>query len=127
MSPSHSPPTILVVEDNAIAREGLVTVLGREGYHVAPLTNGKQALNYLRRGKRPDLILLDMLLPELDGWKFLDELEQWSKPLNEPIIIMTGTILTPEWAAQRGCAGFLKKPIEVDRLLEVVKRFVSAA
>jgi CheY-like chemotaxis protein len=125
MSPSYTAPTILAVEDNESAGEGLATVLRREGYNVALLTNGKQALDYLRHGNRPDLILLDMLLPVLDGWKFLDEIEHWSKPPNVPVIVMTGTILTPEWAAQRGCAGFLRKPIEADRLIEVVKRFVG--
>jgi len=127
MSPSHSPPTILIVEDNEIAREGLAFVLRKEGYQVTLLSNGKEALDYLRRGGRPDLILLDMLLPELDGWKLLDALDDWSKPLKVPIVVITGTILTAEWAAQRGCAGFLKKPIEVDRLKDVVKRLVPAA
>jgi CheY-like chemotaxis protein len=127
MPPSYSPPTVLVVEDNEAARQGLAAVLRKEGYDVVLLTNGKQALDYLRCGGRPDLILLDMLLPVLDGWKVLDELEQWSKPVNAPIVVMTGTILTAEWAAQRGCAGFLRKPIEVDRLTEVVKRFAGAA
>jgi CheY-like chemotaxis protein len=127
MLSSHTPPTILVIEDNDTAREGLAAILRKEGYSVALLTNGKQALDYLRHGNRPDLILLDMLLPVLDGWKLLDELEHWSKPVKAPIVVMTGTILTPEWAAQRGCAGFLRKPIEPSRLMEVVTRFVQAA
>jgi CheY-like chemotaxis protein len=124
---SYTTPSILIIEDNDLAREGLATILREEGYGPTLLANGRQALDYLRCGNRPDLILLDMLLPVLDGWKFLDELEHWSKPVNAPIVVMTGTILTPEWAAQRGCAGFLRKPIEAGRLMEVVKRFVGGA
>jgi CheY-like chemotaxis protein len=124
-APRQTRRNILVIEDDDIAREGLAQILRHEGYDVATLTNGKQGLDYLRAGPRPDLIFLDMLLPVLDGWKFLEALEHWSKPLNVPIVVATGTILTPEWAAQHGCAGFLRKPIEPDRLLEQTKRLLA--
>jgi CheY-like chemotaxis protein len=124
-SPTQTRRNILVIEDDDVAREGLAGLLRHEGYEVATLVNGKQGLDYLRAGPRPDLIFLDMLLPVLDGWKFLEALEHWSKPLDVPIVIATGTILTPEWAAQHGCAGFLRKPIEPDRLLEQTKRLLA--
>ncbi len=104
---------ILVVEDNDLALEALTTILVPEGYRVVLATNGEEALDHLLGGLRPDLILLDMLMPVLDGWHFLERL---------PIVITTATNLTREWAEAHGCQGFLRKPIETDRLLEEARR-----
>ena len=92
-----------------------------KAFPVVALENGKQGLDHLRVSQRPDVILLDMLLPILDGWKFLEELKHWSKPVNVPIIVSTGTNLTREWAESHGCAGFLHKPIDPADLLAEVK------
>jgi CheY-like chemotaxis protein len=58
-----------------------------------------------------------MLMPVLDGWRFIEELQKWSEPLSVPVIVTTGTILTREWARQKGCAGFVRKPIDPELLL----------
>jgi CheY-like chemotaxis protein len=108
--------TILVVEDNDLSREGLTVALRKEGYAVVPVRHGQEALDYLKAGPTPDLILLDMLLPVLDGWHFLQKVS----PPSVPIIIATGTILTREWATTHGCAGFLRKPIATEDLLAEV-------
>ena len=113
---------ILVVEDNDVAREGLAVVLRREGYGVLTAANGEEALSHLRAGPRPDLILLDMLMPVLDGWHFLERLKREGPESPVPIIITTSTILSPEWALANGCQGFLHKPIEGQTLLEEVRR-----
>jgi CheY-like chemotaxis protein len=120
-TPSHTGPTVLVIEDNATARKGLSAILLEAGYHVVALENGKQGLDYLR-ASHPDLIILDMLLPVLDGWKFLQEVQHWSKPPNVPIIVSTGTNISREWAESHGCAGFLHKPIDSAALLAEVQR-----
>jgi two-component system chemotaxis response regulator CheY len=111
--------TILVVEDNDICREGLATVLRHQGYQVIAVRHGQEALDLLEAGPVPDLILLDMLMPVLDGWSFLSEVAKYP-PI--PIVITTSTILTPEWAACHGCVGFLRKPILTEDLLAEVKR-----
>src|SRR3954469_19063106 len=67
--------TLIVVDDNEIAREGVGTVLCREGYTVGLIATGREALHYLRSCQRPDLILLDMFMPGLDGWAFLKEIQ----------------------------------------------------
>src|SRR5262249_6314389 len=74
----------------------------------------------LRAGLAPDLILLDMFMPALDGSDVLDELKRLSGAAPAPVVITTGAALTPEWAAARGCAGFLRKPVEPDELLREV-------
>jgi len=113
--------TIMVVEDNAIAREGLAVILRGHGFNVVAFDNGLDALNHVATGNKQDLILLDMVLPLLDGWHFLQRLK--SLPVGAtPVIVTTGTILTREWAAQNGCAGFLRKPIEEDELLDEINR-----
>ena len=113
---------ILVVEDNDLTREVLATLLNQEGYRVVLAGNGEEALNHLLGGLRPDLILLDMLMPVLDGWHFLERLRSLRLQPPLPIVITTATNLTREWAEPHGCQGFLRKPIETDRLLEEVRR-----
>jgi CheY-like chemotaxis protein len=116
--------TVMVVEDNAIAREGLAFILRRHGYNVILFENGLDALTHVAQGGRQDLILLDMVLPVLDGWHFLQRLK--SLPGGSiPVVVTTGTILTREWAAQNGCAGFLRKPIEEDELVDEVNRHLA--
>lgn len=112
--------TVMVVEDHAMTREGLTFILQRHGYQVIPADNGCKALELLMTGTSPDVILLDMLLPQLDGWQLLKRLQGTSAG-DIPVIIATGTILTREWAEQQNCAGFLKKPIEERDLLDELR------
>jgi CheY-like chemotaxis protein len=109
--------SLLIVEDDDVAREALTALLDQHGYRTTAYPDGRQGLDYLRAGGRPDAILLDMLMPVLDGWRFLEELQKWSEPLSVPVIVTTGTILTREWARQKGCAGFVRKPIDPDMLI----------
>jgi len=121
MPAALSHRTILVVEDNDVSREGLTVVLRHAGYHVLPAANGEEALRLLRAGPAPDLIMLDMLMPVLDGWHFLDRL-QW-EPAQPPVVVTTATaVLGREWAEDHGCAGFVRKPVEAGELLEEVRR-----
>lgn len=115
-------PLLLVVEDNAVAREGLAAVLRLAGYEVLTAHEGQEALDLLRGSLMPDLILLDMLMEGMDGWRFLEALQHWPQRQSVPIIVTTGTILTREWAEQNGCQGFVHKPIEEQALFEEVER-----
>jgi CheY-like chemotaxis protein len=116
--------TMMVVEDNAIAREGLAFILRRHGYNVIAFENGLEALEHVATGTKPDVILLDMLMPVLDGWHFLNRLKGLPAG-SAPVVVTTGTILTREWAVQNGCAGFLRKPIEEDDLLDEIDRLLA--
>jgi CheY-like chemotaxis protein len=116
--------TILVVDDNAIAREGLRLTLSRHGYRTAMAADGEQALGYLQNAQ-PDLVLLDMLMPGVDGWQFLAERNKQAPLSTIPVIVTTGTILTREWAQAHGCHGFLRKPFEENALLDEVERCLS--
>jgi len=115
--------TLLVVEDNEVAREALAVLLQGAGYAVAGVSHGREALDYLRTGPRPHLILLDMLLPVLDGWEFLEILHR--EAVTIPVIVTTGTIISREWAKQHGCAGFVRKPIDPNGLLTEVRQCLA--
>jgi CheY-like chemotaxis protein len=115
----------LIIEDNGIAREGLVVVLRRHGYDAVAATDGGAALALLADGLSPDLILLDMLLPDVDGWAFLSRLELiHARPV--PIVVTTGINLSREWAESHGCCGFLKKPYNELELLNEIERCLAA-
>jgi CheY-like chemotaxis protein len=113
--------TLLIVEDDAIAREGLGGILRREGYDVILTADGEEALACLRSDPRPTLILLDMLMPVLDGWHFLQQMHAEDMP-RIPILVMTATVLSRQWAEDHGCCGFLKKPLDPDALLAEIRR-----
>jgi two-component system response regulator MprA len=117
--------TLLVVEDNDVTREGLVVILSHAGYVVTAAEDGEQALALLRGGLGPDLILLDMLMPVLDGWHFIRQIQQFPALAGIPIVVVTGTILTREWARDHGCAGFIHKPIEPQPLLDEIRRYLA--
>src|SRR5438105_2175364 len=120
------PKQVMVVEDHAISREGLSVILRRHGYDVIALENGRQAFELLMTGTRPDVILLDMLMPVLDGWRLLERIKD-TPAGHIPIIITTGTILTKDWAAMKGCAGFIKKPVEEQDLLDELRNVLPPA
>lgn len=118
---------ILIVEDDPITREGLAIVLRREGYEAISAANGEMALACLRSEPPPDLILLDMLMPVLDGWHFLDRLREEAPKSTIPIILLTTlTILSLEWAQAHGCCGFIRKPIDPDEVLNELRRCLAA-
>jgi CheY-like chemotaxis protein len=122
MAPTvQTAPTLLVVEDNDDSRMAICALLREAGYSVVACPHGGPALDYLRAGNRPSLILLDMLMPVVDGWHLLEEVRQLPTAADLPILVVTGTILTPAWAAQNGCAGILRKPIDATELLAKAK------
>ncbi len=112
--------SLLIVDDSYFTREGLAIVLRRAGYEIVLATNGAEALAILG-GLRPDLILLDMLMPVLDGWQVLQQLKARNFP-PVPIILMTATGLSRQWAEDHGCCGFIAKPILPAEVLKEVRR-----
>jgi CheY-like chemotaxis protein len=114
--------TLLVVEANEVTREGLALVLRREGYAVEALPNGRQPLDYLRSQPAPDLILLAMFTPSLDGWGFLQEYQRLLLRPPVPVLIIAPPAITREWATEHGCAGLVSEPIDTGELLAEVRR-----
>jgi CheY-like chemotaxis protein len=116
--------TVLVIEDDDIQREMLATELGHQGFIVVTATKGDEALNRLSSDSLPDLILLDMLNPseEHDGWWFLKQRQRIPVLALVPVVIMTSlSVACDEWAASLGAAGLIRKPFEVEPLLDEIQ------
>ncbi len=123
-SSPQSGKRILIIEDNVITREGLAVVLQREGYTVAGVGNGQEALGFLRNSPAPNLVPLDMMLPVLDGWSFLAHYKQNTALTAIPVLILTAlSVASPEWALSLGAVGVLRKPIDVEPLLKAIQRY----
>lgn len=112
---------ILIVEDDISIRELLVEIFESEGYEVDFGTNGSEGIEALERGK-PDVILMDMLMPVMDGYAFRQE--QLKKPEWEqiPLLAMSAQDQEMEKLASHGIVNFINKPLELDQLLNQVKQ-----
>ncbi|HEY6002247.1 MAG TPA: response regulator [Anaeromyxobacter sp.] len=100
----HAAP-ILVVDDDPELRETLGELLVQEGYDTRLAENGKRALEFLRHGGRPRLILLDLMMPEMNGWQFREEQLKDEELRDIPVVVMTAS------------RGFRKDDISVQEIL----------
>jgi CheY-like chemotaxis protein len=113
---------ILIVEDDTFARDALSAILRMEGYDVCAAPDGQEALRQLRGGYFPDLILLDLMMPCMDGREFRRHQRQDPELCGIPIIICSATIDIHHEATALGAAGYLQKPIQVPGLLAYLRR-----
>ena len=82
-------PQILVVEDDEDAREAMVALLQMKGYRAVPAGNGREALDYLDQAPPPDLIILDLWMPVMDGWQFRSEQMKNPRLADIPVIVVS--------------------------------------
>ena len=109
---------ILIVEDEKDIRENLKMLLELEGYKVFTAVNGDDGLRVLRTMERPCLILLDLMMPVMDGMEFLKEKRHEDAIAQIPVCIVSGVAEKPD---MKGVSGFVKKPIDLEILLNFVK------
>ena len=111
-------PTLLLVEDNEVGREGLSRHLRRRGFEVLVAADGQQALD-TARAAGPDLILMDMSLPVLDGWEATRRLKADAATRAIPVIALTAHAMSSdrEQALSAGCDDYDTKPVDLERLL----------
>jgi CheY-like chemotaxis protein len=114
---------VLVVDNDVDCRETLAAALEQEGYDVVSLQNGDEALEYLRHAPHPSCILLDLVMPVLDGWMFLQERN--SNPDLEaiPVIVISGQPDVEERVIAAH-ASYLAKPVSSERLSELIHQVV---
>jgi two-component system cell cycle response regulator DivK len=114
-------PKILLIEDNEMNRDMLSRRLVRRGYEVVLATNGQEGLALARSGC-PDLILMDLSLPTLDGWETTRRIKSSPSTAAIPIIALTAHAMSgdKEQALAAGCDDYETKPIEFERLLEKI-------
>ena len=113
---------ILVVDDDLDLREALRLMLTSMGFEVTSAANGQEALDDLE-GHDPDLILLDMKMPVMNGWEFCRALE--SRDARPPIVVLTAAPDPAARAAEAHADGWLGKPFEYEDLEATVRRFVT--
>jgi CheY-like chemotaxis protein len=114
----------LIVEDNAATREALALLLEAAGHAVATATDGRQALDYLRAHQPPCLVLLDLMMPVMDGWQFLEERRRDPALAVIPVVLFTAAdSVGPAYARRLGAEAVIHKPAEPDALLDVVGRY----
>jgi two-component system cell cycle response regulator DivK len=117
---------ILLVEDNEMNRDMLSRRLIRRGYDVILAQDGQQGLE-AARSQSPELILMDMSLPVVDGWEATRLLKEDAVTAKIPIVALTAHALSDdrEKATQAGCDAYETKPVDLPRLLETIERLLQ--
>lgn len=117
---------ILVIEDDDAIRESIVEVLSEEGYEVHSAIHGEEGMRVLESIPGPTLVLLDMMMPIMNGWQFIDAEKKRTRFTDISVVILSAV---PEDRALLGdddllpVEGLLRKPIDVDKLLSVVGQY----
>ncbi len=121
-------PTIFVVEDQQELRESICEELDQRGYTTVGAPHGESALTLLRKSSEPPaLILLDLLMPERDGWEVVAALKADKRLREVPIVLMSAVAPHSSSLHAQGVAAALSKPLTMNELLFVVTRFVQPA
>jgi CheY-like chemotaxis protein len=116
-------PFVLIVEDEPDEREALCAWLEDEGFATLSARNGKEALDLLRAGQRPALILLDIKMPVMDGKEFLAQMAHERALAEIPVTIVTASATIDEIPFRTKDAGFFLKPVDHQRLLRTVRSY----
>lgn len=115
---------ILVVEDDPDIRESIVEILQDEGYTVSFAADGREGLDALEA--RPDLVLLDLMMPNLNGYEFRD-LQLAGAHKDVPVALITADGHEKQKSERIQAAGYMRKPVKVQPLLDLVARLLEAS
>lgn len=123
MSSQHH---ILIVEDDFDIRDTLSQILADEGYRVSTAANGREALDLLATGALPSIILLDLMMPVMNGWQFRAAQRQDARLSGIPVVVISADAGVFQRADVLDAAAILKKPVQLDELLEKVRAYGQA-
>lgn len=112
---------IIVIDDERDQRLALELILEARGYQVDTAENGQLALEKMRQSGAPRAVLLDLMMPVMDGWKFWSELLKHTDLASVPIVVMSGVAQSPAARAINAVA-HLRKPLELNRLYRVLEQ-----
>ena len=121
-------PKILIIEDNEMNRDMLSRRLARQGFEIVLAVDGKQGVEAASK-EMPDLILMDMSLPVMNGWEATEKVKSNPATKNIPVIALTAHAMSEdrEKCIAAGCNDFDTKPVDLPRLLEKIKALIPAA
>ena len=117
-TPSAQPNTVLVVDDEREVREALGEVLEDAGYAVVSAAHGAEALGLLAQIPPPSAILLDLFMPEMNGWRFVEQLRGRASLAHVPVIVVTAA--GPYWGPPVSSERVLRKPFNREHLLRLL-------
>jgi CheY-like chemotaxis protein len=113
-------PRIVLIEDDDDIRESLSDFLESEGYSVKAFPNGKEALDGLSNNKEHCVILLDLMMPVMDGFQFLKARREYGDSIIKLPTYVVSAVANKDILAGQDVAGYLSKPLDIHQLLEVV-------
>lgn len=116
---SQDLPTILVVDDDDAIRGLIRDVLAEEGYAVEQAGNGDEALAVLRRLPLSCVLLVDLLMPQVDGWQLIEQVRADELRRDMPVVVMSSSITLQRIPAN---VTFLEKPFKINRLISTIRR-----
>jgi CheY-like chemotaxis protein len=125
MHPGRTAPLILVVEDDPDIRETLKQVLEFQGYQVAQASHGREAMDWLKGGGRPSLILLDLMMPIMNGWEFLEQGKAEGQLGRVPVIVISAVSQFTPMEKIRDYP-VLRKPLDLDLLIATIEKQLAA-
>jgi CheY-like chemotaxis protein len=117
--------TVLVIDDDDDLREMICLVLEDAGYAAVPMPGGEPAVEYLRHAEPPDLIILDLMMPGMDGWRVREKLLELPRVADVPVVVATASRAIDRHPVD--AAAILYKPFSSRELLDAVARFSRIA
>ena len=118
---------VMAVDDDPDILLAFKDVLELEGYSVMMARGGREALELLRRGARPAVILLDLMMPDISGWEFRERQVADASLASFPVVVVSGQGVSPRDVAELGVDGYLRKPVDLEQLLGTVGRYARPA
>jgi CheY-like chemotaxis protein len=113
---------VLIIDDDFVTQETMSTLLAGHGYRVAAACNGRDAIERLNAYEKPDLILLDLKMPVMDGCRFCQARQQDKALASIPVVVLSGMPDVAKQASELGAAGYLQKPIDIVALLGMLQK-----
>jgi CheY-like chemotaxis protein len=114
---------ILIIEDDHSIRELLVELLRSEGHEVHSSENGSEALEFLKSHPLPDLIIMDLMMPVMDGYEFRAQQMKNKLWAQIPVVVMSAEASARDKVKKYGISDFLPKPVELDVILKTIKKY----
>lgn len=116
---------VLLVEDDQDIRELVMEAFQMMGVAAKSAVNGEDALEKIKHGEKPSLILLDLMMPKTDGIWFCQERKKYPEYLDIPIVMLTADTTVESKIADLGVDGILKKPVKIDDLLHTTEQYLK--
>jgi CheY-like chemotaxis protein len=123
--PMMPKKTIMIVDDDADVRDAVADLLEGHGYAVIPASNGQEALNELKAGQKPSLILLDVMMPIMDGQAFTAEQQADPELSDIPVVVFTAFGAALDKMKDMESFARIEKPVQADKLLDSVDRWTG--